>query len=157
MRRLLPKVLCILLVSLLLAGAVNLVRPNPVPWIQDWDGYVETKARDAGIRVVSWSFVKKQFEEQSALFVDARSVEEFEAGHIPDAISLPFKRLDDAFEILAELVESDKPLTVYCQNRDCDDGLLLAMELQALEQTNLFYFVDGFDAWEEAGCPTITP
>jgi len=87
MRRLLPKVLCILLVSLLLAGAVNLVRPNPVPWIQDWDGYVETKARDAGIRVVSWSFVKKQFEEQSALFVDARSVEEFEAGHIPDAIS----------------------------------------------------------------------
>ena len=146
-----------LVASLLIAGLVNALHPNKIPWVQDWDGYVETKAREAGVQVVSWSFAQEQFEGKSALFVDARSVDEFEAGHIPSAISLPFEQLDDAFETLVELVESEPPLIIYCKNRDCDDGLLLAMEFQALEKTNVYYFVDGFDAWEEAGCPIVTP
>ncbi|WP_372794440.1 rhodanese-like domain-containing protein [Pontiella sp.] len=135
---------------------VNLIHPHRIPWIQDWDNYIETKARDAGILVVSWAFAQEQFKEGRAKFVDARPFEEFEMGHIPDAVSLPFERLDDSFETLIELADADRPLIVYCRNRACDDGLLLTQEFQALEKTNLYYFVDGFDAWKEAGCPVVT-
>ncbi len=151
------RALIILLMSLLLAGLVNLVHSKRIPWIQNWDSYVESKAQDAGIAVVSWAFAQEQFKAGNAIFIDARPVDEFRAGHIRGAVSLPFEQLDDSFDMMFQLVESDQPLIIYCQNRDCDDGLLLALEFLALEKTNLYYFVDGFDTWREAGCPVVTP
>ena len=149
----LRQVLVIAGVGALLGGMVNLVRTDGIPWVQDWGNYVEAKAAEAGIDVIPLSVAYSFHETGEHLFVDARSTEEYRQGHIPKAISLPFEELDERFEALDQILSSDAPVVVYCKNRECDDALLLAVELRAMGKSNLLYYVDGFELWEESGCP----
>lgn len=150
------RILFILLTSSLLAGLVNLIHPNQIPWVQDWGNYVESKARSAQIEVIPLNAAYSAQQTGGFLFVDARSFPEFTKGHIPDSISLPFENMDENFEVLEQLLETGMPLVVYCSNRDCDDALLLAIELREMGKSNLYYYVDGFEIWEELGCPIRT-
>ncbi len=150
------QMLAIVVVGGLLGGVVNLVRPNGIPWVQDWGNYVEAKASEAGIDVVPLRRVFSFYNAGEHLFVDARSLEEYGKGHIPKAISLPFEALDERFEALDQILSSELPAIVYCKNRECDDALLLAVELREMEKSNLLYYVDGFELWEESGCPVET-
>lgn len=148
--------LAILLVSGLLAFAINLLHPRRIPWVQDWSIYVESRAREAGIEIVPLSVVYSMFKAGDGLFIDARPATEFEAGHIPGAISLPFEELDSRLETLIRILDVHFPLIAYCSNRECDDALMLAIALQDMGKTNLLYYVDGFDVWKEEGCPVET-
>lgn len=143
------RVLAILCTSLLLAVAVNSIHPRRIPWVQDWNGYAESKAIAAGIRVVPLSRAYALHQAGGHLFVDARPADEYAAAHIPGAVSLPFQSLDGHVDALAALLESDRPLVVYCSNRKCDDALLLALQLQEMGQTNLLYYADGFERWRK--------
>ena len=147
------QILLITLVSGLLAGAANLVHPYRIPWVQDWGNYVEAKAVQAGIEIVPLGLALSIYKTGDHLFVDARSVMEYGKGHIPNAVSLPFDDLDNRILTLEQLLDSEVPLVVYCKNRECDDALLLAIELRDMGQSNLLYYVDGFELWEESGCP----
>ncbi len=139
----------ILLVSGVVAVVANTVHPRRIPWVQSWSNHVEARAREAGVRVMPLSVAL----EARARFVDARPREEFERGRIPAALSVPLGEWEDAFALLADLVESNGPMVLYCGNRDCDDALLLALEIQTFGGTNLFLYSDGFEAWEEHGGP----
>ena len=143
-----------LLVSGLLAGFVNLIHPNRIPWVQDWSTYVESKAKSAQIETIPLNVAYSIQQAGTHLFVDARASSEFTKGHIPDSVSIPFENMDEHFEVLEQLLEIDMPLVVYCSNRECDDALFLAIELRDMGKSNLYYYVDGFDIWEELGCPT---
>ena len=147
------KMLLIMLVSGLLAGAANLLHPHRIPWIQDWGNYVEAKAVQSGIEVIPLSLALSIHEAEEHWFIDARSAMEYEKGHISKALSLPFEDLDNQLPTLEQVLDSDRPLVVYCRNRECDDALLLAMELCDMGKSNLLYYVDGFELWEESGCP----
>ncbi len=148
--------LLVALVSGLLAGAANLVHPYRIPWVQDWGSYVEAKAMQAGIDIVPLSLARFLHELGNHLFVDARPVKEYGNGHIPGCISLPFDDLDNQLPTLEQVLDSERPLVIYCRNRECDDALLLAMELREMGRSNLLYYVDGFELWEESGCPVET-
>ena len=152
-RIILRQMLAIVVAGGLLGGVVNLVRPNGIPWVQDWGIYVEAKAAEAGIDVVPLSVAFSFHEAGDHLFVDARSSEEYCKGHIPKAIPLPFEELDERFEALGQILSSEFPAIVYCKNRECDDALLLAVELRDMGKSNLLSYVDGFELWEESGCP----
>ena len=136
-----------------MAGVANLVHPHRIPWVQDWSNYVEAKAVQAGIEVIPLGLALSLHEAGEHWFVDARSAMEFEKGHIPKALCLPFEDLDNQFQALEQVLESDVPLVVYCTHRECDDALLLAIELRDMGRSNLLYYVDGFELWEESGCP----
>ena len=143
-------------VGALLGGVVNFVRPNGIPWVQDWGNYVEAKATEAGINVIPLSVAYSFHEAEEHLFVDARSSEEYCKGHVPKAVSLPFEDLDEQFEALDQILSTELPAVVYCRNRECDDALLLAVALREMGKSNLLYYVDGFELWEESGCPVET-
>ena len=76
---------------------------------------------------------------------------------IPNALCLPVEEIDSRFSALEQALDSEHPLIVYCQNRMCDDALVLALELRDMGQSNLLYYVDGLEMWKEAGCPLETP
>ena len=149
-------ILLIIGVSGFLAGVVNLVHPERIPWVQDWDNYIESKALREGIGVIPLSVAFALYEEGGHRFVDARLASDFSESHIPGAVSLHFADLDRQFDVLGPLLESAVPLVVYCTNRECDDALLLALELRAMGQSNLLYYVDGFEVWEEMECPVAS-
>lgn len=142
-----------MLTSGLLAGAANLVHPLRIPWIQDWASYVEAKAIQAGIEAIPLGLALSLHQEGYHLFVDARSTMEYRKGYVPSAVSLPFEALDEQLQVLSQILSSEDPVVVYCRNRECDDALLLAIELRDMGKSNLLYYVDGFELWEESGCP----
>ena len=61
------------------------------------------------------------------------------------------KILEEEFDVIVTLLDSGKELVIYCQNRDCDDSLLLATALQAMGTSNLVLYVDGFELWKKHG------
>lgn len=150
------QLLTIIMVGGLVGGLANLIHPNRISWIQDWGNYVEAKAGEEGVEVIPLSLAHAYHQAGSHMFVDARPSEEYNYGHIPKAISLPFETLEEQFEALDQILPSEAPVIVYCKNRECDDALLLALELREMGKTNLLYYVDGFDLWEESGCPIET-
>jgi rhodanese-related sulfurtransferase len=147
------RVIGLMVVSLLLSLLINAIHPHGIPLVQDWSYYVESKARAAGIAVIPLGVAFSRYQSGDGLFVDARKPEEYAAGHIPHAVSIPFNHLEEAFEALEVVFLSDRQIIVYCKNRECDDALGLAIELEAMGISNVLYYVDGFDRWEASGCP----
>ena len=98
--------------------------------------------------------VKAHFD-SFGLFLDARTVKEFEEGHIPNAMWMPVERvLEDAslvFEIEAEAGGMDQPIVIYCGGGSCDASHNLAIVLEDVGFTNLLVFVEGYPAWTGAG------
>ncbi|MDF7798703.1 rhodanese-like domain-containing protein [Pontiellaceae bacterium B1224] len=153
MKTILKQIGIILLISGVVSFLANSVHPRKIPWVQSWSNQVEAKAKQNGIKVIPLSVALQKFQslEEPATFVDARSVDEFEAGHIPGALSIPFQSLEEEFPMIGSLIDSGQELIVYCQNRECDDSLLLAMELQAMGAENLVLYIDGFEVWQKYG------
>lgn len=149
----LPRFAGLLLAGGLLGGVINLLHPHGIAWVQDWESYVEAKAIKQHLEVIPVSMAYSLHQDGLHLFIDARSEDEYVLGHIPGAISLPFERLYEQLDALEEVLMSNEEVVVYCRNRECDDALLLCLQLREMGKTNLLYFVDGFMLWEEMECP----
>ena len=151
MKTTLKQIGIILLFSGVVSFLANSVHPRKIPWVQSWSNHVEAKARKAGISVIPLSVALQKFQSLEATFLDARPADEFETGHISGALSLPFQSLEESFQTIGKLLDSSKELIVYCTNRECDDALLLATELQAMGAENLVLYIDGFELWKKHG------
>ena len=79
------QIAAILLVSGVVAVVANVVHPHGIPFVQSWSDHVEARARKAGINVIPLSVALTT----KAQFIDVRPWEEFDRGHIPDALSIP--------------------------------------------------------------------
>jgi rhodanese-related sulfurtransferase len=147
----------ILLTSAALSAGVNAVRPRSIPWVQDWSRQVEELAVQQNINVSPLPVALGKHRSGESIFVDARSADHFAQGHISGAVSVPFDQFEDCFSVVIDLIDSGRELVVYCRNRECDDALMLAAELQALGASNLMLYVDGIELWEEHGGPISLP
>ena len=97
------------------------------------------------------AFVKQLYDAKSALFLDARSAEEFAEGHIPGAKNLPF---DDVFknpDRLKGLGPLDRPIVTYCGGGDCDLSKSLAFSLVDAGYRKVLVFMDGVPGWKNSG------
>lgn len=89
------------------------------------------------------------------LWIDARSPELYEEGHIEGAL-LCFINDKNSYlpDIEARIAELQPlALIVYCKGADCTDSHHLAEDLFAKGYENIFVYKDGFDHWHEAGLP----
>lgn len=99
------------------------------------------------------SVVKKFFDANGALFVDAREPYEFDEGHIPGAINLPFDVALSEPETLAALPVGGRPVIVYCGGGDCELSIKIAEELIFAGHGRVTYFQGGMPEWIENGYP----
>ncbi|SFC93067.1 ArsR/SmtB family transcription factor [Streptomyces aidingensis] len=83
--------------------------------------------------------------------IDVRPVEEYRAGHIPGAISVPFQELN---EHLAKLPEGTD-IVAYCRGPHC---VLAPKAAQILRRSGLRAMVleDGMPEWRAGGLPVST-
>ena len=68
---------------------------------------------------VTWKDVKPLLEKEAIVLVDSRSIQAFEAGHIPGAISLPLATLTEEIGSFTNMFSIGTPIVVYCSNRRC--------------------------------------
>ena len=145
------KMVAILLASGVAAVVANCVHPRKIPWVKNWSGQVEAQALKQEIEVMPLAVALGKLRSAETVFVDARSAAHFAKGHIPGAVSVPFEQVDEVFPVLVDLIDSGRELVVYCDTRECDDALLLAVRLQAMGADRLALYVDGFALWEKLG------
>jgi rhodanese-related sulfurtransferase len=139
------QILILIGIAVLIAGAVNLIHPARIPWVEDWANRVEAQAVREKIDLVHLSEMLDYLRNDSRLLVDARPAEEYARGHIPGAISLPFESMDP--QGVAQVIASAKAPVFYCSGVECDDSLLLALELRKLGRVDGAIFIGGMDLW----------
>lgn len=94
---------------------------------------------------------------QGAVFIDARSDDDYQAGHIAGAINLPWADFDNRQAEALTDVSPDAFIVVYCDGESCSLSHEVANALIALGFNNVRVLVNGWSVWKKAGLPTEPP
>lgn len=104
-----------------------------------------------GASSVNTSEVKALFDE-GALFIDPRRDSDWAAGRIPDAIHLELKSVFSKEALTAEAA-LDEAIVFYCNGPKCGRSAKCAQQAVAWGYSKVYYYRDGFPAWQAAGFP----
>ena len=109
-----------------------------------------------GVKTLDLAQAYQIWQENRALFVDARKAEEYQELHVQGAINVPPETWGELAS--SELLKKDRmgELVVYCSQESCDDALKLGKKLKEAGFTRVMAFTGGFRAWDEAGYPADT-
>ncbi len=108
------------------------------------------RARDQ-LEPVSAAELVTRFREGSVMLLDVRPEDEYGLGHLPGAMNIPLRQLE---ERLAELPRKQE-IVAYCRGPYC----VLSFEAVAALRAHGFTvrrFEDGFPEWKAAGLPIET-
>ena len=89
-----------------------------------------------------------QLMRSGALLLDVRELEEWAAGHAPEAVHLPMSRLSAAPVTLPE----DRPIVCVCHVGARSAAVAAALVGAGWEAVNL---AGGMQAWQSAGLPVV--
>ena len=137
-----------------MADAEPEVRPNAT------DQEAETRVAEmvtgnSGITDIDLEQAAQIFRHGSdfTLWIDARSPELFEKGHIQGAHLLHLYEKNVYLPEIQNEIAALQPvaLVVYCKGKDCTDSHHLAQDLEAIGFGNIFVYKGGFDEWLQAG------
>jgi len=102
--------------------------------------------------MISVEQLQTLLEKQQVTLLDARLPQEYNSGHLPGAINMPFEDWD-ARQQLADELPKDKWLIAYCGGPACDLAELLAWELIRQGFNQVALFPQGAEGWQKAGFP----
>jgi rhodanese-related sulfurtransferase len=120
---------------------------HPLPWRQAWSLRLATQAFDEGFEVVDRAGVEALLAAGTHLLLDARSVEDFDRGHLPGALSLPETEFDEKFPDIAPILLPEGPILVYCSSPACDAALQVAKRLRDAGYPLVTYYPEGYEGW----------
>lgn len=155
------KELVILLGSaFVVAFAVNFFSPRGIPLVGRWDdsqGIVMARAENdvvlGDMEIDDVKIAKQFYDSGTALFVDARSCEDYDDGHIKGAVSFPLGQFDGFIDAFRDQYSTDSAIVTYCSGRTCDDSHELAHFLFEQGYANVSVYIDGYTGWEAEGYP----
>ena len=101
------------------------------------------------ISLVKFEVAEKIFNENSKIFLDARHTEEYEKGHIEDAISLPQNAIDKLLPEFLQKYDFKTPFLIYCGGLDCSASIQLANTLYERGYRNLEVYGGGWQEWHK--------
>jgi len=90
-----------------------------------------------------------EYTRKSAQFVDARFVDDFSAGHIAGAISLPVNLDDSSRKIVMKDIPRSAHLIIYCESRGCPFATAVASRLTGDGYSDVSIYTDGWEGWRD--------
>jgi rhodanese-related sulfurtransferase len=99
------------------------------------------------------SKVKTFFDAKAATIVDAREPADYEQGHIPGAINLPYDETVNDPEKLEKFDAQGKPIIVYCGGGTCELSMNLGWALVNAGKKKVVVFMGGWPEWSTSGYP----
>lgn len=146
--------------AVIAAFCLNYFSPAGISLFGQWDtakGTISAKAKNDVVLdeyvIDNVAAARKIFESGTAVFVDARSREEYLDGHIKGAVPIPLNEFDEAIRPFVEKYALDTIIVTYCSGRTCDDSHRLSQLLVDYGYKNVSVFIDGFPAWQAEGLP----
>jgi rhodanese-related sulfurtransferase len=159
-RKTIKEIIILMGVSVALALVVNTLSPRGIALIGQWniaEGVITASpAGDSAGQpeeIDSVALAKYIFDKHEVLFVDARSQNDYENGHIPGAVSLPVGQFEERIESFLNRYPPEQLIVTYCSGRTCEDSHDLAQFLSDVGFTDVRIFIDGFPGWEAEGYP----
>ncbi len=140
--------------SAVLGIAVNHISPRGVPLLptpaDQQAGEEPGLPLPAGIEDVDIDEARQALADRSALFLDARSPQEYDEGHLPGALNLPAYQFDDYFFEVMEPIEEASRIIVYCDGDECSDSIAVAERLVEFGFSAVYVFEGGWRSWVES-------
>lgn len=140
---------------------VNYFSPVGISVVGQWDsskGTISARAKNDNVIVDEFviddvNVAREIYESGTAVFVDARTAEDYMDGHIKAAESIPVNNFDEAIRPFVERYALDTIIVTYCSGRTCEDSHRLSQLLVDYGYPNVSVFIDGFPAWQAEGLP----
>jgi len=129
--------------------AAGATPPTGTPKAADTDG-----AGQEPFRVITLAQMEKIVKEKVGIVADARTPDEYAAGHIGGAVNLYAMEPENYVDRIADLPR-DTLITVYCSNTHCHFARSVAELLGTFGFTNVLLYDDGYDGWTGAGLPVV--
>jgi rhodanese-related sulfurtransferase len=158
------EILLIIILSIVLGAAVNLPLLRRFAAGEFRQGFIDRREY-AGIRFITLAETEDLFAQRTQgteglLFIDSRGRDDFAAGHIPGALSVPLERIQWSRKTAPGsewAVTLDFPgaqtLVVYCEGGDCQTSVSLAKIIHDKGYKDIRIFTGGWAEWSAAGLP----
>ena len=158
MPRTLLRALLIVVIGSALGVAANAIRwdkakdgtPRRLAWV------TPPKTQPAPKDAISLADAKAAWDTGAAIFLDARALADYSAGHIATALNLPAENFDGAYPKIAPLLAPDSTIVCYCDGVECELSHRLLELLRQQGHTNVHLIINGWTEWRKAGLPTTT-
>jgi rhodanese-related sulfurtransferase len=147
------QILALVILSAAVALTVNALRTDRLPLIADFSVAARMTTATGERMDISLEEAEKLFSMNAAVFVDARSVEDYASGHIQGARSLPWQDADLNFMGVTADLDLATPIVTYCDGETCELSHDLALFLRDAGFTNTRVLVNGWTIWHQAGLP----
>jgi rhodanese-related sulfurtransferase len=151
MARAIGEMIILLALAILVGLSANGFSPVGIPLFGNWDqtkgsvnagGPCKPQTDEIGDDQISDFYIDPEI-----LFIDARSSDNYDAGHIPRAISLPVGEFENLQTEFMAKHPIDARIVVYCSGIDCHDSHDLAVKLKDAGYKNLSVYTHGWDGW----------
>lgn len=93
--------------------------------------------------------------QKATVIIDVREPDEYAAGHINGAVSVPRGVLEFKISDLPAIQSADTDMVLYCKTSG--RSALAAQSLAELGYTQVVSIMGGYEAWLDAGLPIVTP
>lgn len=145
----------ILIISIIIGLGVNSLRHEGLPLVADGSYRVQRNpAPGEDDLVISLENAEALYFDRRAVFLDARSKEQYRKGHIEGAINLPWEDFDrNVARVMADIPQ-DAIIVVYCDGEGCSLSRELATALLAQGYDRMHVLVDGWKLWQQYNLPT---
>jgi rhodanese-related sulfurtransferase len=151
------KSICQLSFIVLVAAAValfsNHLRSDKLPLVGNWSMEARLISPSGRQMVISLNEAKNLYESNGAVFLDARPLEEYVAGHILGSKSLPWHESEKkVMDIIADM-PNDTVIITYCDGNTCSLSKELALFLENFGFSKVRILVNGWTVWKDSGLP----
>jgi rhodanese-related sulfurtransferase len=117
----------------------------------------DTLSMSEEIEYVTLEEAKWVFDRKNAIFIDARSISAYTAGHIPGALILSVAEFENRSQVLLSVLHPDTQIITYCSGSSCQSSIELAKLLtRKFRSTQVRTFYGGWSSWIAAGYPVKT-
>jgi rhodanese-related sulfurtransferase len=147
------QILALVILSAAVALAVNALRADRLPLVSDWSVAARITTSTGERMDISLGEAEKLFFTDAAVFIDARSEEDYARGHIQNARCLPWQEVDLRFMGVTEALDLEMPIITYCDGEKCELSHNLALFLRDAGFLNTRVLVNGWTLWQQAGLP----
>lgn len=142
---------------ILLAAAAGLLmnqfRSDTLPLVADWSPESKLTADSGESMVISLEEAKALCSDKEAVFLDARSPEDYARGHIRCAQNIPWQSFDAYIDRVWDIIPEDSWIVSYCDGEHCSLSEALAKELVSMGYEKVKVLLNGWTRWSEAGFP----
>ncbi len=143
----------LIILSVAIGLTVNHLRPNRLAMIGDWSPEARIVSKDGKKISVSVEDAKAAFDSNVAIFLDARSSDDYEKGHIRGARSLPWMKFSEYFDKATSDLGNDQMIITYCEGETCELSKELANALIEMGFTHVRVLINGWGVWNQHRFP----